>query len=384
MIVRTDTLPDEAYVATLAGFDQMGPVRLRQLLAHHPPDEAFAVLARRQQPHPIVERLVAGRLGDAWAVAAAAASPGEVWRRCRAAGVAVLVYGSDRFPAVLLHDPSPPAVLFVRGDLDALERRRAAVIGTRNATRGGLETATALGADLAAAGVAVVSGLARGIDGAAHRGALAATDPTDGEPVAVVGNGPDRAYPRQHAELWEAVVRRGVLLSEWPPGVGPDAFRFPMRNRILAALSEVVVVVESRETGGSLLTVREAEERSVTVMAVPGSPRSRASAGTNRLLCDGVAPVTCSDDVLVALGLDTRRCRPAAFDPRPVPRGHEAQVLARCRRGACTLDEIVTSLGLTVADAAMALARLERAGRVVESAGWFEVLEPWSGLPGAP
>lgn len=114
-------------------------------------------------------------------------------------------------------------------------------------------------------------------------------------------------------------------------------------------------------------------------MAVPGSPRSRSSAGTNRLLCEGAATVTCSDDVLVALGLDTRRRGRSDFDPRPAPRGDEARVLDLCRRAPRTLDEVVTVLGIPIADAAMCLARLERSGWLVETAGWFEVLAPWSG-----
>ncbi len=180
----------------------------------------------------------------------------------------------------------------------------------------------------------MVSGLARGIDGAAHRGALAAGESAGvGRPVAVVGNGADVPYPKQNAELWSAVCTRGVLMSEWPPGTPPEAFRFPMRNRILAALCEVLVVVESRERGGSLLTVREALDRSVEVMAVPGSPRNRAAAGTNGLLRDGAAPVTSADDVLASLGLDTRRQSAAPFDPRPALRGVDRAVVEQCRRG---------------------------------------------------
>jgi DNA processing protein len=366
-------LPDGAYIAALAGLEGMGPRRLRQLIAHHRPQEAYHVLLGAVPAHPSVQRMLNDSLRAAWRTALAEIHLGAVWERCERSGVRVLVYGDPEYPAVLLHDPVPPAALFVRGDLSVLDRRRAGIVGTRNATRGGLATAEALGLDLAAVGVAVVSGLATGIDGAAHRGALAG----NGAPVAVVGNGPDRPYPRHHGSLWERVVEQGVLISEWPPGVGPDAFRFPMRNRILAALCEVLVVVESRERGGSLLTVREAADRSVTVMAVPGSPHSRASAGTNQLLCEGSPPVTCSDDVLVALGLDTRRTVAAGFDPRPAPRGAEVQVLARCREGPSTLDSIVQEVGLSITDAALALARLERSGWLVESGGWFEVLDPW-------
>lgn len=369
-------LPDGAYLAALAGLDRMGPRRLRQLLAHHAPRDAHAVVCGTADAHPSVRRLLDSDHGRRWRAEIARADPAAAWAACERAGIRVVPYGAPDFPAVLRCDPSPPAVLFVRGDLTVLDRRRVGVVGTRNATRGGLATAEALGKDLAEAGVGVVSGLAAGIDGAAHRGALAA----GGAPIAVVGNGLDRAYPRHHAQLWEQVASSGVLLSEWPPGIPPDAFRFPMRNRILAALSEVLVVVESRERGGSLLTVREAADRSVTVMAVPGSPRSRASAGTNQLLCDGVAPVTCSDDVIMALGLDTRR-RHHTFDPRPRPVGAEMDVLQWCRTTPSTLDGVVEGLGLTIPVAAMALARLERGGWLVETQGWFEVVEPWAMVP---
>lgn len=374
---RSEALPGApaAHVALLAGLRGMGPVRLRLLLSHHPPIEAVGVLAGRCRPHPSVARLLEGELGDRWRAEVVAADLGEIAERCTAHGIRVVAHGDAAYPAILLDDPSPPAVLFVRGDLSVLEHRRVAIVGTRNATRSGLATASALGAGLARAGVAVVSGLARGIDGAAHRGVVDA----DGAPIAVIGNGPDRVYPRQHQRLWDDVIDHGVLLSEWPPGTGPDAFRFPMRNRIIAALAEVLVVVESRERGGSLLTVDEAAERSVTVMAVPGSPRSRSSAGTNRLLCEGAAPVTCTDDVLVALGLDTRRCGEGRLDTRPTPTGTEGRALAACRTGPRTLDELVGLLDRPVAEVAMALARLERSGRVVETRGWFEVAEPWSG-----
>lgn len=364
-----------AHVALLAGLRGMGPVRLRQLLCHHDPVEAVAVLAGRCRPHPSVARMLEGGLGERWRAEVAVADPDEIGERCASLGIGVVPYGAPSYPAILLDDPSPPAVLFVRGDLSVLERRRVAVVGTRNATRLGLATATALGAGLARAGVAVVSGLARGIDGAVHRGAVDA----GGAPVAVIGNGPDRVYPRQHQHLWDEVIECGLLLSEWPPGTGPDAFRFPMRNRIIAALAEVLVVVESRERGGSLLTVDEATERSVTVMAVPGSPRSRSSAGTNRLLCEGAAPVTCTDDVLVALGLDTRRCGDGRVGTRPAPTGTEGRVLEACRGGPRTLDELVGLLDRPVVEIAMALARLERSGRLVETRGWFEVAEPWAG-----
>ena len=136
--------------------------------------------------------------------------------------------------------------------------------------------------------------------------------------VGVVANGLDAPYPRVNAELWESVAREGLLLSEWPPGTEPERFRFPQRNRILAALCELLVVVESRERGGSLTTAREALERSIEVMAVPGSVHNRAAAGTNQLIRDGATPVTDAADVMLALGLDHRRVG-HGYDPRPAP-----------------------------------------------------------------
>lgn len=359
-----------AAAVALAGLPHVGPVFLRLLLAHHEPLDALDRLrsggALHHMPAAAIGAAELGRLR----LAAREASPAAALDACRAADIRPSVPGDDDYPAQLAIDPEAPAVLFTRGGLDALDARRVGVIGTRNATLSGLATAAELGQVLAEHGVAIVSGLARGIDGAAHRGVRAADG--SGRPVAVVGNGLDRPYPKQHTELWQWVADAGLLLSEWPPGVAPHAWRFPQRNRILAALCEVLVVVESRERGGSLITARAAADRSVEVMAVPGSPRSRASAGTNRLLVDGIAPVTSASDVLVMLGLDHRRQGELPFDPRPQPDELQAAVLGVCRERPCTLDHIVEALAIPIATAALAAARLERAGWLVESGGWFE------------
>ena len=362
-------------LAALAGFDLMTSARLRALLAHHDADEAYAVAAGRAAPCAPVAAMLTPELRTAWRASADRRAPNDWADRCRSSATSAVSIRDHAFPEVLRHDPEPPAVLFVRGDLDLLDGRRAGIVGTRNATQSGREMAASLGRGLAEAGVAVVSGLAKGIDGAAHRGALRVPD---GRAVAVVGNGTDVPYPRQHAALWAEVCERGLLLSEWPPGTVPEPFRFPMRNRILAALSEVLVVVESRERGGSLITARAAMERDVEVMAVPGSVRNRAAVGTNQLLRDGAAPVTDAGDVLVALGLDNRRAGRADYDPRPLPRGDEASVLESCRLDPRTLDDIVSGLGMPIGEAAMALARLERSGWIRETGGWFEAVVSWS------
>jgi DNA processing protein len=374
---RTDRdLPRDGCLAALAGFELMTIARLRVLLAHHDPVEAWAVAAGWSPPAPAVRRLLTAPVRAAWQASGRRRPPDEWAQRCAGSGVSVVTAADAAYPSALRNDPDPPPVLFVRGDLAVLDARRVGVVGTRNATRAGRTTAAALGRGLAEAGVVVVSGLAKGVDACAHHGALAARR---APPVAVVGNGLDTPYPRVNAELWEAVAEHGVLLSEWPPGTAPEPFRFPLRNRILAALSEVVVVVESRERGGSLITAQAAIERGIDVMAVPGSVHNRAAIGTNELLRDGAAPVTSPDDVLLALGLDGRRAGGAAFDPRPLPRGIDAEVLARCRRDPCTLDEVVVELGLPLAEVAMTLARLERAGWLQEAGGWFEPVVSWPG-----
>jgi DNA processing protein len=363
-------------LAALAGFDLMTVARLRALLEHHEPDEAYAVAAGRAVAAPPVAAMIGPSVAAAWRACADRRAPADWAVVCQRLGVVAVSMRDAAFPAQLRLDPQPPAVLFVRGDLEVLASRRVGVVGTRNATQGGRDVAYGLGRALAEEGVAVVSGLAKGIDGAAHRGVLAVTG---GRPIAVVGNGPDPPYPKVNAPLWGEVCERGVLLSEWPPGTPPEAFRFPLRNRILAALSEVLVVVESRERGGSLITAQAAMERSIDVMAVPGSVRNRAAAGTNHLLRDGAAPVTGVEDVLVALGLDNRRAGPSTFDPRPLPRGLESEVLAACRVDPRTLDDVVVTMGLPVHEAALALARLERSGWLRESGGWFEAVVSWSG-----
>lgn len=363
-------------LAALAGLPSMYPRRLRHLLQHHDPSDALDRLKSGRPLDSMFVRAVRGAGEAELRAQAACASAADAHRVCEINQIRVLAFSDPDFPGQLTVDHDPPAVLFVRGSIDALNARRVGIVGTRNATAAGRATAAELASELARHGVAVVSGLARGIDGAAHRGvrSLLASDPlSGGRPIAVVGNGLDRPYPKQNADLWQWVGTEGLLISEWPPGVGPEAWRFPLRNRILAALCEVLVVVESRQRGGSLLTVREAIDRNVEVMAVPGSPRSVASAGTNQLLVDGAAPVTCGGDVLDALSLDHRRQHEAPYDSRPIPDDVQTKVLQACCDAPLTLNELAVSLALPIAELAMAVARLERDGRITEADGWFEL-----------
>ncbi|MGH9347887.1 MAG: DNA-processing protein DprA [Vicinamibacterales bacterium] len=203
-----------------------------------------------------------------------------------------------RFPTALLAIPGCPSELWYAGWLDALDAPAVAIVGSRAASAVALEIATRLAADLAERGVTIVSGLARGVDSAAHRGAL-----SRGRTVAVLGSGPDVIYPPEHRDLARAIADRGLVLSEYPPGTPPHPGRFPMRNRIISGLSRAVVVIEAHERSGSLITARCALQQGREVMAVPGNPLTGRSKGAHALIRDGAKIVECADDILEELGL---------------------------------------------------------------------------------
>jgi DNA processing protein len=365
-------VPAEAFAAALAGLPGMGPARLAAILAVDTPRRAWGrVTAGEGWSHPDVLASLAPKPADllaSWRRAVRGLDPAAVWHAIVEAGVGVALCGSPGYPSALVGDVEPPAVVFHRGTPEAIKGPRVAVVGTRRCTSTGAGVAWELGRDLAAGSVAVVSGLASGIDGAAHRGALAAGG---APPIGVVGSGLDVVYPRHQGELWRAVASAGVLLSEAPLGARPERWRFPARNRIIAALADVVVVVESHRAGGSLHTVDEADRRGVDVMAVPGSVRSAASVGTNELLAEGRAPVCSADDVLMALGLRPAGRRGRA-ELRPAPDRADAPVLEAVGWQPTTLDQVALRTGLDVAALAPALDRLHEAGWISQRGGWYE------------
>ena len=217
--------------------------------------------------------------------------------RAEAVGIHVLPWNDPRFPAALLAIPDMPPVLWYRGRLDALCAPAVAVVGSRAASAVALETAARLGTDLAALGITVVSGLARGVDSSAHRGALCS-----GRTIAVLGSGVDRIYPHEHATLAGEIACAGLVISEYPPGSPPLAFHFPMRNRLISGLSRAVVVIEANEKSGSLITAACALEQGRDVMAVPGNVLSGRNRGAHALIRDGAKIVECADDILEEIG----------------------------------------------------------------------------------
>ena len=270
-------------------------------------------------------------------------------------------------PELLRQIHDPPRSMFLRGSADAeiLGRPTVAIVGARACSPYGSQVARMLGRELAAAGLVVVSGLARGVDGEAHRGALEA----DGLTVAVLGCGIDRDYPAAHADLARRICERGLVVSEYEPCVEPAPWRFPARNRIIAGLAAATVIVEARERSGALITADFALEDGREVFAVPGEITGTLATGTNRLLRQGATPLTSADDVLDVFGLAASPLPQAtAISPRA------AAVLARLADGVAGADELARATGLEPGPLAAALAELELAGLVAEAEGRYRVV----------
>jgi DNA processing protein len=211
-------------------------------------------------------------------------------------GAHILVPADPRYPAALVELADAPTVLYVRGDPEILSDPQLAIVGSRNPTHGAAETTRGMARHLAACGLAITSGLAVGVDGAAHEGAL-----LTGRTVAVLGTGPDRVYPAVHRDLARRIAERGVLVSEFPPGVGPRAENFPRRNRIISALSLGVLVTEAALRSGSLITARFALEQGREVFAIPGSIHNPLARGCHALIRDGAKLVETAQDILEEL-----------------------------------------------------------------------------------
>ena len=364
-------------------------------------------LIRSPRVGPVAWRQLLGRFGSAGAALAALpdlsargrSGPGQTYRpapeaRIEAELAAVarlggfhLIAGDDGYPPLLAQAEGMPPVLVARGDPSLGARAPVAIVGARNASAGACRLARGMAAALAGAGHAVVSGLARGVDGAAHEGALAAGGAGT---IAVVANGLDIVFPREHAALQARIGEEGLLLSEYPPGVEPLARQFPARNRIIAGLALGTVVAEAAVRSGSLLTARLAAELGREVMAIPGSPLDRRSQGCNGLIRDGATLVQDAAEVIEAVSgfgaLPPMTRVPGArnvselplvwIEPQP---GQDETVaddpaLAPDIAGLLgpapvAIDDIVRASGAGVAAVQQALVELELAGRLARHAG---------------
>jgi DNA processing protein len=278
-------------------------------------------------------------------------------QRLAARGFRFLSRTAAEFPPLLRAIHDPPLGLFLRGsgDVSLLSRAAVAVVGARACSGYGASVARSLGRDLTRGGLVVVSGIARGVDAEAHRGALEAEGPT----VAVLGCGIDRDYPAAHAELARRIAASGLLVSEYAPGVEPAPWRFPARNRIVAGLCAATVIVEARERSGALITADLALEEGREVFTVPGEISSALSAGTNALLKLGATPLTAAGDVLLAFGIE---------EAAPAERHALLDLLP------ATADELVRRTGRPAAEIARALVELELAGSVSAREGTYRVM----------
>jgi DNA processing protein len=318
-----------------------GGARVRRLVAGvGKGDELFAHLVDGGAPRALL---------DAGASLATAEAQ-EVLARTARAGWRWIVPLDEEFPDLLKAIADPPLGLFVRGELHDLPT--VAVVGSRKATPYGCQVARLLGEELARSGVVVVSGMARGVDAAAHRGAVE----IGGASWAVWGTGPDRIYPREHAKLAEILAERGALITEYPPGTPPRRHHFPERNRILAGLAQAVVVVEAAARSGALVTARLGLEEGREVLAVPGNIFSELSVGPNTLLRVGARPLLTPRDLFHAIGLE----------PPPTEKPEsETSLMRHIGNGeTLTVDEIAARANQPVAEVLAALLELEVAGEL--------------------
>jgi len=346
--------PELAAWIRLSLVQGLGGQSMRRLLAAFGlPQQVLG--AGRAALASIVSAEVAARiLADADSTAVDAAME---W--AAAEGNAVLTLADSTYPQSLLETPDPPALLYVRGRRELLARPGLAMVGSRNATPQGIGNAEHFARAFSAAGLTIVSGLALGIDAAAHRGGLDAA----GSTIAVLGTGADILYPQRNRELGERIVREGLIVSEFPLGTPPHGANFPRRNRVISGLARGCLVVEAALASGSLITARLAAEQGREVFAIPGSIHSPHAKGCHALIKQGAKLVESADDLLQELGIGGLATRPAAADPA----AHG--LLEQLGFDLCDIDTLCARSGLTPAAVSAMLLQLELDGKVASLPG---------------
>jgi DNA processing protein len=363
MLQRNDTR-EELYWIGLKSVAGVGSVTFRRLLERF--DTPRAAL------HATPEALARVRGMTAAGIAAIGAGAWqrqaeEECRRLEKSGARLVTFTSSDYPKSLFQISDPPPFLYVKGKIRSHEPA-IAMVGSRRATRYGVQTTTRLAEELARHGVAVISGMARGVDTAAHRGALAG----DGRTIGVLGCGIDRIYPPENRDLFDEMAERGCLVSEFPLGTLPLGENFPRRNRIISGLANGVLVVEAAEKSGSLITAQYALEQGRDVFAVPGQIGFASCRGSNRLIKQGAKLVDCVEDILEEL---PDWCVPSGeASPPPEPRvfaltPREAGVYELLARGPLHIDDIIVQTELTAAEVSSMLLHLELKGAVTPLPG---------------
>jgi len=332
---------------------QMGPVRMRRLL------EAFGsaekiLLARAGQVAQVdgISDALARNIAE-WEKHA---DPAEEERKAREMGAHIITAEDEEYPPLLREIHDPPIVLYVRGKITARDRNAVAVVGSRKASHYATECAKKLSFQMAYAGLTVVSGLARGIDTAAHQGALAAK----GRTIAVIGAGLAQLYPPENAQLAERIAENGAVVSEFPIETKPDRQTFPIRNRIVTGMSFGVLVVEAGANSGALISANMAAEQGRTLYAVPGRIDQPTCLGSNRLIQQGAKLVTAAEDILDDLPMlfNERPALPASVAPVGLT-GEQEKILAAIGADETSLESVITTSGLTAAVVSSTLLGLE-------------------------
>jgi DNA processing protein len=283
----------------------------------------------------------------------------RIWDQIQAKGIQVLTWMDEAYPQRLKEIDQPPPVLYLRGDLSGEDDWAVAIVGSRRVTPYGRQVTEEIASFLAANGVTVVSGLARGVDALAHSAALRA----GGRTLAVLGSGVDRIYPPEHRSLTEQIFEHGAVLSDYAPGTPPEASNFPPRNRIISGLSMAVVVVEAGKTSGALITAEFAAEQGREIFAVPGNILAPQSKGTNKLIQQGALPLLSADDIMQALNLTRVGQHKAARKALPADEV-EAKLLTAMSEEPLHVDEIRNKTGLPVEKVSATLVMMELKGMV--------------------
>ncbi len=333
----------------------IGAVRLQALIDHF----GDAGTAWRAEPDELRAAGLSGKVLDRLLEMRGSLDLENLWEGIAAQGIHIITWLDEGYPRRLKEIDQPPPVLYARGELLPEDDFAVAIVGTRRITPYGRQVTEELSGFLAANGITVISGLARGVDAAAHSAAVRA----GGRTLAVLGSGVDRIYPPENRALADQIIEHGAILSDYPVGTAPEATNFPPRNRIISGLSLAVVVIEAGETSGALITAEFAAEQGREVFAVPGSVLAPQSKGTNRLIQKGALPLLTAEDLLQALNLTRVSAQKSARRMLPTDEV-EKQLLEALGSEPLHVDDLRSQTGLPVEKVSAALVMMELKGMV--------------------
>jgi DNA processing protein len=359
-----DAESETAFWLAISRVPYIGPARIERLL------QTFGSLSTAwSAPAEELRVTLESRALSELLAARSRIDPAGELERLGRLGIRAVHPGHPSYPRLLAEISGRPSLLYVRGELAAADDTAVAIVGTRRATPYGRQAAERIAAELAAAGITVVSGLARGVDAAAHRAALEA----GGRTIAVLGSGPDVIYPAEHRRLAEQILGSGAVLSEFPPGAKPDAQNFPARNRIVSGMTLGTLIVEAPVRSGALITASFAADQGREVFVLPGSIFAESAEGTNALLRDGARLIRSGDDILEDLSLGGGRSL-IATQSQMLLNDNERRLYDALAKEARHIDELAEEAGLPAATASALLLTMELKGLVRNHGAQYYVL----------